>query len=222
MERISTLAFSTLLYGIALAMKFTAWRHPAFRERLKEQDLVGQIRVKAGTGRYYVIKNGKVSSRHGIHPNPDVVVALKSARLGLQNLHAPKRPARQDQRGQVLQHDARRRAGQSHLVHVHARVDAAGRLALRRRRRQRRDALRQHGERRTSVRLRQGRQDRSHDADRVRRPRPATVDHQSERQRVHAAAQDVARPARPDRQVDDLFARPDPLSDEASRLRSER
>ena len=65
-------------------MKFTAWRHPAFRERLKEQNVIGQIRVKAGTGRYYVIKNGKVSSRHGIHPNPDVVVTVKSARLGLQ------------------------------------------------------------------------------------------------------------------------------------------
>src|SRR6476620_574749 len=84
MDRLYTLAFSTLLYGIAIAMKFTAWRHPAFRDRLKEQNVVGQIRVKAGTGRYYVIKNGKVSSRHGIHPTPDVVVTVKSARLGLQ------------------------------------------------------------------------------------------------------------------------------------------
>ena len=82
MERLSTLAFSTLLYGIAIAMKFTAWRHPALRARLKEQNVVGQIRVKAGPGRYYVIKDGKVSSRHGIHPNPDVVVTVKSARLG--------------------------------------------------------------------------------------------------------------------------------------------
>ncbi len=63
MDRFTTLAFSTLLYGIALAMKYTAWRHPAFRERLKEQDLTAQIRVKAGTGRYYIIKNGKISSR---------------------------------------------------------------------------------------------------------------------------------------------------------------
>ena len=84
MERISTLAFSTLLFGIALAMKYTAWRHPAFRERLKEQNLTAQIRVKAGTGRYYVIANGKVSSRHGIHPNPDVVVARQERSPGLQ------------------------------------------------------------------------------------------------------------------------------------------
>src|SRR6185503_8791816 len=50
----------------------------------KEQNLVAQIRVKAGPGRHYIIANGKVSSRAGIHPNPDVVVAVKSARLGLQ------------------------------------------------------------------------------------------------------------------------------------------
>ena len=79
MDRLSTFAFSTLLWGIAAAMKFTAWRHPAFRERLEEENLVGQIRVKAGTGRYYVIKDGKVSSRRGIHPSPDIVVTFKSA-----------------------------------------------------------------------------------------------------------------------------------------------
>jgi hypothetical protein len=85
METLSTLAFSTLLYGIALAMKFTAWRHPAFRERLKEQNLTAQIRVKAGTGRYFRLANGKISSRHGIHPNPSRSRALtwgcKSSRI---------------------------------------------------------------------------------------------------------------------------------------------
>ena len=60
MDRLSTLAFSTLLYGIGLALKYTAWRHKAFRERLKEQNLTAQIRVKAGIGRYYIISNGKV------------------------------------------------------------------------------------------------------------------------------------------------------------------
>src|SRR4026207_1604245 len=89
MDKLSTLAFSTLLYGIAIAMKYTAWRHPAFRAKLKEQNLVGQIRVKAGTGRYYVIKDGKISSRRGIHPNPDVVVTVKSARLGFQIFTPP-------------------------------------------------------------------------------------------------------------------------------------
>ena len=82
MDRLYTLAFSTLLWGITIAMKFTAWRYPAYRERLKEQNVVGQIRVKAGMGRYYVIKDGKVTSRHGIHPNPDIVIGFKTARIG--------------------------------------------------------------------------------------------------------------------------------------------
>src|SRR3970040_630116 len=83
MDKLSTLPFSTLLFGIGLAMKYTAWRHPAFRERLKEQNLTAQIRDKQGTGRYFVIKDGKLSSRHGIHPSPDVVVTFKTARLAL-------------------------------------------------------------------------------------------------------------------------------------------
>src|SRR3970282_2249167 len=83
MDQFSTLAFSRLLYGIALAMKFTAWRHPAFRARLREQDMVAQIRVKQGPGRYFVFKDGNLSSRHGIHPHPDVVVTFKTARLAV-------------------------------------------------------------------------------------------------------------------------------------------
>ena len=83
MERINTLAFAILLYGVNLAMKFTAWRYPEYRQRLRERDLIAQIRVKQGIGRYFVIKDGKISSRHGIHPNPDVVVGFKSADLAL-------------------------------------------------------------------------------------------------------------------------------------------
>ena len=83
MEKLSTFAFSVLLYGIGVAIKFTASRYPQFRERLKEHNLTAQIRAKAGSGRYYVFKDGQVSSRGGIHPNPDVVVTFKTARLGV-------------------------------------------------------------------------------------------------------------------------------------------
>ena len=89
MEKISTFAFSLLLYGIDLAIKFTAWRHPEYRERLKERNVIAQIRVKEGPGRYFIIKDGKVSSRHGIHPNPEVVVGFKSASLAVRILTHP-------------------------------------------------------------------------------------------------------------------------------------
>ena len=124
-------------------MKFTAWRHPAFRERLKEQNLDRSDPSK-GRGRpllRHQERQGLVATRHP--PESGRRRHAQERSPGAANLHAPERPARPNQRGQELQHDARRGAGQSHLVHVHARGDAAGRLALRRRRRQRRDALRQ-------------------------------------------------------------------------------
>ena len=83
------------------------------------------------------------------------------------------------------------------------------------------DALLQHDQRRPGVRLCQGRQDRPHDADRSRRRRRRLVHHRGEGPEAHAAAQDHARAARPERQVDRLFAGPAALSDEARRLRSE-
>ena len=52
--------------------------------------------------------------------------------------------------------------------------------------------------------------------------RRRVLDHRGARHQAHAAAQDHARPARPELQVDRLFARPAALSDEARRLRSER
>ena len=89
MEKLTTLAFSFLLYGVAIAMRVTAWRYPEYRKRLSERNVVAQIRVKAGPGRYYIIQDGKVTSRGGIHPNPDVVVGFKSAALGVHTLTHP-------------------------------------------------------------------------------------------------------------------------------------
>jgi molybdopterin guanine dinucleotide-containing S/N-oxide reductase-like protein len=89
MEKLTTLTFSVLLFGVALAMRLTAWRYPSYRQRLRERDLVAQIRVKEGPGRYYVIRDGKVSSRSGIHPDPDVVVGFKSAELAVRVLTHP-------------------------------------------------------------------------------------------------------------------------------------
>jgi trimethylamine-N-oxide reductase (cytochrome c) len=89
MEQITSLAFSALLLAVGLAIRVTAWRYPTYRERLRERNLVAQIRVKEGPGRYYVFSDGKVSSYGGIHANPDVVVTFKSAGLGLHTFTHP-------------------------------------------------------------------------------------------------------------------------------------
>ena len=80
----------------------------------------------------------------------------------------------------------------------------------------------QHDQWRAGLRLRQGRQDRAHDADRFRRRRSVALDHRGARHELHAAAQDHAGAARAEREVDRLLARPAALSDEARRLRSRR
>ena len=36
---IATMKFSVILWGLAQALKLAAWRHPAFRDRLKERNL---------------------------------------------------------------------------------------------------------------------------------------------------------------------------------------
>jgi trimethylamine-N-oxide reductase (cytochrome c) len=89
MEKLTALTFEFLLWGAGIAMRLTAWRYPVYRERLKERNVVAQIRVKEGPGRYFIIRDGMVSSRAGIHPEPDCVVGFKSARLGVHTLTHP-------------------------------------------------------------------------------------------------------------------------------------
>lgn len=96
MDMIYSTAFRVLLFGVSLAIRFTAWRHPAYRERLKEKNLVAQIRVKEGPGRIFIFKDGTFTSRAGIHADPDVVVSFKSARLAWNIITRPR-----DQLGRI-------------------------------------------------------------------------------------------------------------------------
>ena len=55
------LRFSLILYGLAWLFRFTAWRHPAFRARLKEMNLTAQLKTYDGTvGRWYELRDGRV------------------------------------------------------------------------------------------------------------------------------------------------------------------
>lgn len=79
-----------LLYGVALALRFTAWRYPEFRRRLKEHDLVVQIKLQNNkVGRYYILKDGQLSTKSAIHPNPDVTVFFKNRRVAEKVLTPP-------------------------------------------------------------------------------------------------------------------------------------
>src|SRR3981081_4848673 len=87
---IATAKFSLILWGLAQVLKFTAWRHPAFRARLKERNLVAQLTARdEETGRWYEIRDGRVTSGAGRHPKPDVTLAFKNATIGAALLAPP-------------------------------------------------------------------------------------------------------------------------------------
>jgi len=74
--------FSIILFGIKTLMKFTAVRHPSFKNRLKEKNFTAQIKVKDNSqGRYFTFKDGKVGSKSGIHSSPDICMTFRSPHL---------------------------------------------------------------------------------------------------------------------------------------------
>jgi len=60
-KTLADLMFSLLLFALYWMFERTAWKYPFFKARLKEKDLVVQIRLKdRSKGRYYVVKGGEV------------------------------------------------------------------------------------------------------------------------------------------------------------------
>src|ERR1700676_2569898 len=87
---IATAKFSVVLWGFAQAMKAQARRHPKFRERLWERDLIAQIKARdEEVGRWIEVRAGKVASGAGVHPKPDITLAFKNAAIGASLLTPP-------------------------------------------------------------------------------------------------------------------------------------
>ncbi|MCC6532993.1 MAG: molybdopterin-dependent oxidoreductase [Burkholderiales bacterium] len=85
-----TVRVSTLLIGLYAAMRYCAWRYPHYRDQLAERDLIAQIRVREDdSGRWYEVRAGRVRSRSGIHPNPDVTLSYETAAVAAQLLTPP-------------------------------------------------------------------------------------------------------------------------------------
>ncbi len=82
--------FSTILFGLEPILKFQARRDPTFRKRLAEKNLTAQIKVQDNSvGRYFSFKDGRVSSKSGVHPNPDVCLVFASVEVGAQLMTPP-------------------------------------------------------------------------------------------------------------------------------------
>ncbi len=77
--------FTATLAGLEVLLRTTARRHPSFAARLRERDLVAQIRLAGRTrGRAYIIRDGKVRSRAGLHPAPDLTMTFDTPEVAAQ------------------------------------------------------------------------------------------------------------------------------------------
>ena len=89
-QALANLIFSIVLFGVKMLFGLTAMRFKFFKNRLKEKNLTVQIKLKDNSrGRYYTLKDGRVTSKSGIHASPDVTLIFGSARLALDILVPP-------------------------------------------------------------------------------------------------------------------------------------
>ncbi len=70
------------LFVIAQALKLTARRSASFRERIKQKNMIAQLKLQDDSvARYIEFRNGKIYSKRGLHKKPDVVVFFKNERV---------------------------------------------------------------------------------------------------------------------------------------------
>ena len=90
---LSNLIFSGILLGIRILFGLTAMRFVVIKNRLKEKNLTVQIKLKDNSrGRYFTFRDGRITSKDGIHASPDITMIFGSARLALDILIPPRDP----------------------------------------------------------------------------------------------------------------------------------
>jgi trimethylamine-N-oxide reductase (cytochrome c) len=76
--------FRTILFALTPLLKRAARKHSSFRIMLRQHNIVAQIQLKDGSlGRHFVIADGRVKSRGGLHPRPDVAMVFKDVDTAL-------------------------------------------------------------------------------------------------------------------------------------------
>ena len=82
--------FAFILFALTQLLRFVAWRHPHFAARLKERNLVAQIKARdEGTGRWIEIRDGKIRSGAGSHAKPNIALLFKNAATAASLLTPP-------------------------------------------------------------------------------------------------------------------------------------
>lgn len=74
--------FDVILFALDKVMRLTARQHPAYAARLKEKNLIAQMKLRDNSqGRFFKFLDGRVTSTFGIHPHPDVTMAFDTAAI---------------------------------------------------------------------------------------------------------------------------------------------
>ncbi len=84
-------ALETILFGMAMAIRFTAVRYPSYKKRLRSKEFIAQIKtLDDSSGRYFVFTPKRFYSRKGIHTNSDVQMIFNSAELAVKLFTPPR------------------------------------------------------------------------------------------------------------------------------------
>ena len=87
---VATAKFYVILWSFAQLMRLQARRHEKFRHRLRERNLVAQVKARdEEVGRWFELRDGIVRSGAGFHEAPDITLAFKDAALGAALLTPP-------------------------------------------------------------------------------------------------------------------------------------
>ena len=101
---LGALKLSLILFGLSLLLKFQAWRHPAYRERLKEKNLTAQFIARdEEIGRPFAkFQDGKVTLRLGRPQGCRRHGRFQERRARRQPAHSSDQLARPDQRAEGI------------------------------------------------------------------------------------------------------------------------
>jgi len=79
-----------ILFALTQVLRICARVDPGFRRQMRQHNIVAQIRLKDGSiGRWYALENGRVRSRAGLHPKPNVTMSFRDVRTALTFLIPP-------------------------------------------------------------------------------------------------------------------------------------
>ena len=81
--------FRLLLWVLGLMMGKASRTNPAFQQQLGDKDLAFQLQTLDGkVARHFIVKDQRITSRSGVHPEPAFAIAFKDAAYGFATMQA--------------------------------------------------------------------------------------------------------------------------------------